>query len=74
MSGDTEIQINRMMQKFDHEISEMNSTSITEIAGDIRQSDFLKLAQTISVMRGSLFEGYFENGPIRQGRYWCCLV
>ena len=51
MSGEKEIQIRRMMQRFEHQISEMNSTSITEIAGDIRQSDFLELANSISILR-----------------------
>lgn len=51
MSGEKEIQIRRMMQQFEHQISEMNSASITEIAGDIRKSDFLDLAQSVSVLR-----------------------
>lgn len=51
MSAEKEIQIRRMMQQFGHQISEMNSTCITEIAGDIKQSDFLNLAKSISIMR-----------------------
>jgi hypothetical protein len=51
MSGESEIEIRRMMQQFEHEISEMNSAAITEIAGDIKRSDFLELAQSISVLR-----------------------
>jgi methionyl-tRNA synthetase len=51
MSHEKEIEIRRMMQHFEHKISEMNSTAITEIAGDIRKSDFLNLAQSISVLR-----------------------
>ena len=45
MSGEREIEIRRMMQQFGHQISEMNSTAITEIAGDIKKSDFLDLAR-----------------------------
>jgi len=51
MSADAEIQIRRMMQRFDHQISEMNSASITDIAGDIKMSDFLELAKSISILR-----------------------
>lgn len=51
MSDDKEIQIKRMMQQFEHQISEMNSKSITEIAGDIKQSDFIDLAKSIAVLR-----------------------
>ena len=51
MSGEKEIEIRRMMQQFEHQITEMNSTYITEIAGDIRKSDFLDLARSISILR-----------------------
>jgi hypothetical protein len=51
MSGEKEIQIRRMMQQFEHQISEMNSASVREIAGDIRKTDFLDLAKSISVLR-----------------------
>ncbi len=51
MSDEQEAQIRRMMQKFEHQISEMNSTAITDIAGDISEEDFLKLARSISILR-----------------------
>lgn len=51
MSGEREIEIRRIMQSFAHEISEMNSTAISEIAGDIKKSDFIKLAKSISILR-----------------------
>lgn len=51
MSGEKEIEIRRMMQQFEHQISSMNSESITEIAGDINKSDFLNLAKSISILR-----------------------
>ena len=53
MSGEKEIEIRRMMQQFEHQISEMNSTEITKRAGDIRKSDFLQLAKAISILRGN---------------------
>lgn len=51
MAGEKEIEIRRMMQQFEHQVSEMNSTYITEIAGDIKKSDFLDLARSISILR-----------------------
>ena len=51
MSGEREIEIRRMMQQFSHQITEMNSSYITEIAGDIKKSDFLDLARSISILR-----------------------
>lgn len=51
MSGEKEIEIRRLMQQFEHQISQMNSVAITEIAGDIKKSDFLKLAKAIAVLR-----------------------
>ena len=43
--------IRRMLQEFDYQISGMNSTAITDIAGDIKKSDFLDLAHSISILR-----------------------
>lgn len=51
MSGEREIEIRRMMQQLEHQISEMNSREITKRAGDIRQSDFFNLAKAISILR-----------------------
>ncbi len=51
MSGEKEIEIRRMMQQFEHQISEMNSSEISERAGDISKSDFLSLAKAISILR-----------------------
>lgn len=51
MSGERELEIRRLMQQFSHQISEMNSSSISEIAGDIRKTDFLDLAKSISILR-----------------------
>jgi molybdenum cofactor biosynthesis enzyme len=51
MSGEKEIEIRRLMQQFEHQISQMNSTAITDIAGDIKKSDFLKLARAIAILR-----------------------
>lgn len=56
MSGEREIKIRRMMQQFEHQISEMNSKAISEIAGDIHESDFLSLAQSISILRAKYLE------------------
>ena len=53
MSGEKEIEIRRMMQQFEHQISEMNSTEITIRAGDIKKSDFLNLAKSISILRAN---------------------
>ncbi len=51
MEGKREIEIKRMLHHYEHQISEMNSTSISAIAGDIKKSDFLDLARSISILR-----------------------
>ncbi len=51
MSGENETEIRRLMQQFEHQISLMNSSTISEIAGNIKKSDFLNLAQSIAVLR-----------------------
>ncbi len=53
MAGEREIEIRRLMQQFEHQIQQMNSVAITEIAGDIKKSDFLKLAKAIALLRAS---------------------
>lgn len=53
MSAEKEIEIRRMMQQFEHQISKMNSEEITKIAGDIKKTDFLDLARSISILRAS---------------------
>ncbi len=57
MSGEREIEIRRMMQQFEHQISEMNSKEISERAGDIKKSDFLHLAKAISILRAEYLKG-----------------
>ncbi len=57
MSGEKEIEIRRMMQQFEHQISEMNSTEISNRAGDIKKSDFLNLAKSISILRANYLKG-----------------
>ena len=53
MSGEKEIEIRRLMQQIEHQVQEMNSVAITAIAGDIKKSDFLKLAKAIALLRAS---------------------
>ena len=60
MSEEKEIEIRRMMQQFEHQISEMNSKEITERAGDIRQSDFLHLAKAISILRAKYLKDVLQ--------------
>ena len=57
MSGEKEIEIRRMMQQFEHQISEMNSQQISLRAGDITQADFLSLAKAISILRAKYLKG-----------------
>ena len=60
MSGEKEIEVRRMMQQFSHQISEMNSNYITEIAGDISKSDFLALARSVSILRAKYLKDVLQ--------------
>ena len=60
MAGEREIEIRRMMQHFEHQIAEMNSEAISKIAGDIKQSDFLGLAQAISILRAQYLKDVMQ--------------
>ena len=51
MSDNIEMQVRRMLQNIDHKIAKTNKRNIGEIVGEIREKDFLKLAEAISVCR-----------------------
>ena len=57
MSGEREIEVRRLMQQIEHDLSELNSTTISKIAGDIKRSDFTDLAGSIAVLRAK----YLQN-------------
>jgi hypothetical protein len=57
MGGEREIEVTRLMQQIEHELKDLNSRAISEIAGDIKRSDFLDLAQSIAVLRAK----YLQN-------------
>jgi hypothetical protein len=66
MSGEKEIEIKRMMQQFEHEISELNSTAISELAGDISKSDFLQLAKAVSIIRAKYLKQVLEIARVKE--------
>jgi len=66
MSGEREIEIRRMMQQFEHQISEMNSKEISERAGDIKKSDFLNLAKAISILRAEYLKGVLHISRVEE--------
>jgi len=51
MNDDLELQVRRMLQQFEHHVVEMNKRNISAIAGEVKQEDFLKMAESISVLR-----------------------
>lgn len=68
MSGEQELEVKRMMQKFGHQISVMNSQQISDIAGDISQEDFLNLANAISILRAKYLKGVLQIARVEEDR------
>ncbi len=60
MSGENEIEIRRLMQQIQHELTELNSSTITQIAGDIKRSDFMDLARSISILRARYLKSVLD--------------
>ena len=53
MSDEHEMQVRRLMQQLEHQFVEINKRNISEIAGDIKEEDFTRLAQAISICRAN---------------------
>jgi hypothetical protein len=51
MSEESNAQVRRLLQDFEHKVVEINKRKIREIAGEINQDDFLKMAELIAVCR-----------------------
>ena len=53
MNDDIDIKIRRLMQQLEYQFVEINKRNINEIAGEITERDFTKLAEAISICRAN---------------------
>ncbi len=66
MSQVDEIAIRRVMQRFEHDIVNINRQHIGDIAGDIRQEDLLKIGEVISICRANYLKSVLDMAKTQQ--------
>lgn len=69
MSDEVEIKTRRLMQQLEHRFVEINKRNISEIVGEIREKDFIKLAETISVCRANYLKEVLKMANSEAGEF-----
>ena len=64
MSQVDEMVIRRVIQRFEHDIVNVNRKHIGEIAGDIKQQDILKIGEVISICRANYLKSVLDMAKI----------
>lgn len=72
MSDVDELAVQRLMQRFEHEIVEVNRRHIGEITGEIGENDVLKMGEAISICRANYLKTVLdvaknEDGNLAEG-------
>lgn len=67
MSDEAEIKVRRLMQQLEHRFIEINKRNIGDIAGEIREKDFMKLAEVISVCRANYLKEVLQMANSEDG-------
>jgi len=68
MNQEREMQVRRMLQRFEHKIVEINKRNIREITGEIGEEDFLMLAEVISVCRAHYLKEALRMATSKDGK------
>jgi len=67
MSDDNELQVRRLMQRLEHQFVKINKRNISDIAGDITEQDFNKLAEAISLCRANYLKEVLQMANTDDG-------
>ena len=67
MSQQNEMNAQRVLQTFEHEIIEVNRKNISNITGDICKDDLLKIGEAISICRANYLKAVLEMGKTDDG-------
>ncbi len=59
--------VQRLMQRFEHEIVNVNRKHISEITGEINKQDILKMGESISICRANYLKSVLEMAKIEDG-------
>ncbi len=73
MSDENEFQVRRLMQQLEHQFVEINKRNISDIAGDITEQDFNKLAEAISLCRANYLKEVLQMANTDDGSLCECL-
>ncbi len=60
MSQIDQLDVQRLMQRFEHEIVQVNRRHISEITGKISEKDILKMGEAISICRANYLKSVIE--------------
>jgi hypothetical protein len=60
MSEESKAQVRRLLQEFEHKVVDINKRNIREIAGEINQTDLLKMAELIAVCRARYLKAVLQ--------------
>ena len=67
MSDEVDIKARRLMQQLEYQFVEINKRNISDIAGEIREKDFIKLADAISVCRANYLKEVLQMANNEDG-------
>lgn len=62
-----DLDVQRIMQRFEHEIVAINRKHISEITGDINKDDILKMGEAISICRANYLKAVLEMAKSGDG-------
>ena len=74
MNQSNEINVQRVLQKFEHEIVGVNRRNISSIAGDISVEDLLKIGESISICRANYLKSVLDMANTEDGNLETCLT
>ena len=67
MNNNADAETRRMLQQFEHKVLEVNKRHIGEIAGEINEDNFLKLAEAISISRARYLKVVLQMANTEDG-------
>lgn len=67
MSQIDEFDLQRLLQRFEHEIVDINRKHISEITGEINKKDILKIGEAISICRANYLKSVIEMANVEDG-------
>jgi len=68
MNQEREMQVRRMLHRFEHKIIEINKRNIREITGEIGEEDFLRLVEAISICRAHYLKEALSMATSKDGK------